>query len=282
MGYLAVGNPTIDIYEHHGPVVGGTVVYASLQAARLGLAASLVGRGSPSQNAEQWHALALEVELRLESTAVTTQFRNAAGGTTRTQIVQDWAGPLASTGPLPPCQILHLAPVAQEVLLEVLLPAVGADFVGLTPQGLLRRWDATGAVRLGTIEVDAGLAKHVNAAVVADYEYEHAAPLMAAIVQAGGLVVVTQGASGCEVHSRTGIDQFPAHLAGSVLDDTGAGDVFAAALFVELAQGSAVADAVRFASVAAAFSIQGIGASAIASREQIAGCLLGAGRGPSA
>jgi sugar/nucleoside kinase (ribokinase family) len=55
----------------------------------------------------------------------------------------------------------------------------------------------------------------------------------------------------------------------AVRDDLGAGDVFAAAFFVALAEGADPLVATSFANAAAAARIAGVGPSAIATRAQI-------------
>ena len=52
-------------------------------------------------------------------------------------------------------------------------------------------------------------------------------------------------------------------------DRTGAGDVFAAALLVAVAEGAQAVAAVRFAMAAAACSIEGVGPAAIADRPTV-------------
>ncbi len=82
------------------------------------------------------------------------------------------------------------------------------------------------------------------------------------------IVVVTRANHGTRVHSDgiwREIDAFPAEE----VDQTGAGDVFAAAILVRLEERSDVAEAARFASVAAAFSVEAEGIEAIATRELI-------------
>lgn len=73
-------------------------------------------------------------------------------------------------------------------------------------------------------------------------------------------VVVTRGARGCLVveHGRTW--ELPAVPVDRVVDTTGAGDCFAAALAWGLGRGEELGDAVRFASRAAALSVTGPGA----------------------
>ena len=86
-----------------------------------------------------------------------------------------------------------------------------------------------------------------DAIVFADYEYEFVASFADEVVRNGGLAVVTRNVAGCTVLSKSGTDDFPAYRFDGAVDDTGAGDVFAAALFVELHRGVPLAGAVRFA-----------------------------------
>jgi ribokinase len=72
-------------------------------------------------------------------------------------------------------------------------------------------------------------------------------------------VVVTLGADGALVYAGGGMVRVPAPPA-DVVDTTGAGDCFVAALAFELARGRAVAAAAEFACRAASRSVTGVGA----------------------
>jgi sugar/nucleoside kinase (ribokinase family) len=169
--------------------------------------------------------------------------------------------------------ILHIAPVARETPVIEIVDRLEADFVGLTPQGLIRRWDATGAIHLTALEESADLGRAIDVLVMARSELPYLASLVDAVIQAGRLVVVTAGAAGCEVWRRGGVDRFPAYPCPRPVDDTGAGDVFAAALLVELFRGRALAAAVRFAAVAASLSLRGNGPTRLARLREIAALL---------
>jgi len=70
--------------------------------------------------------------------------------------------------------------------------------------------------------------------------------------------VVTLGAAGAVVVTRSGADVYPAPQVSAV-DSTGAGDVFSGALMADLARGSGIEQAVAFASHAAALSVTKLG-----------------------
>ncbi len=82
-----------------------------------------------------------------------------------------------------------------------------------------------------------------------------------ALLAAGaGAVVVTRGGDGTEIHATGSPATRVAPSRASVVDTTGAGDAFTAALAVGLANGRELADAVRWASAAGAIATEGFGA----------------------
>lgn len=78
--------------------------------------------------------------------------------------------------------------------------------------------------------------------------------------QTAAPVIVTLGADGALVQPPDGEATRIAAPHVEVADTTGAGDAFAGALAAELARGSTLPDAARFAAVAAALSVTGAGA----------------------
>lgn len=74
-------------------------------------------------------------------------------------------------------------------------------------------------------------------------------------------VVVTLGADGAVIADADGLSSVPAY-AVQAIDTTGAGDAFVGAVAGELAAGSALLDAVRFATAVSAVSVQRVGAQA--------------------
>lgn len=73
--------------------------------------------------------------------------------------------------------------------------------------------------------------------------------------RSGATVVLTLGAEGALIHDDNGLTPVAAVLATEVVDTTGAGDAFTAALAVELAGGRSVPDAVGFAARAGAYAV---------------------------
>jgi len=73
-------------------------------------------------------------------------------------------------------------------------------------------------------------------------------------------VVVTLGPSGVYYEGEEGAGRVPAPSVENVIDTTAAGDCFTGALAVRLAEGAALADAVKFAVTAASISVTRQGA----------------------
>ncbi|MHB8234413.1 MAG: PfkB family carbohydrate kinase, partial [Solirubrobacteraceae bacterium] len=150
-----------------------------------------------------------------------------------------------------------------------------ADFVGVTPQGLVRSWTSLGAPVLARPLDAALLPDRRDAVVISSAERESCAALLREPEESqrsrrGSLVAVTDADGPTQLLLADGDVAFvPVPRVAQARDDLGAGDVFAAAFFVALAEGSTPQDAASFASAAAAVRIAGDGPSAIGDREAI-------------
>jgi sugar/nucleoside kinase (ribokinase family) len=270
--YLAVGHVTIDVIEDRpsGPASqpGGGAFYSALQAARLGLSAAIATRGVPDEIerllgpyiGEQDGGGRLEVEV--EPAPATTTLATTGMGPDRRQRLTSWAGPIERL-PDVECAIAHIAPVARET--QAALPSGARDaFLGLTPQGLVRTWDDDGLI--GPTALDAALVpSRLDAVVFSRAELECCASLLEAQGPArGALVAMTAGAEPLQLRLPDGqtlsVETVPVE---HVQDDLGAGDVFAAALFVAFSQGSSAVEAARYGSAAAAVRMGGQGPGAV-------------------
>jgi sugar/nucleoside kinase (ribokinase family) len=291
MDYLAIGHPTIDEGTPQGDVIGGTVLYACVQAARLGWRAGFVGGAAPTELAPLLAPFEDEVEAWVQPSERTTRFVNVSEGDTRSQWVTALAGPVDCGALVAPAaassaraqvraRVLHVAPIAREVDLGQAIRAADAEVVGVTPQGLIRRWGEDGRVAHVPLTLADGrdeVAAGVDVVVMAEEERPFVEALTRAVRRHGGLVVVTKGSQGCLVETAAGAQAVPALPVVEAVDRTGAGDVFAAALLVALGEGREVADAVRFAMAAASCSIEGVGPAAVAGRDAIDRRLAAAG-----
>ena len=232
--------------------------------------------------------------MRVIEAEQTTTLGTRGIGSRRSQSVLAWAGPIEQPIAVD-TRILHLAPVARETPRSW---RGRADFVGLTPQGLVRRWsreEGPPLVQLDTgsllgdiptvapaeeaspqdvsaVALDADLLpERFDAAVIAEHECPDCRELFKAARGHGASIAVTAGSRPTTVHLPGGdsVLQTPFPPVTAVRDEIGAGDVFAAAFFVALAEGQAPLEAAVFANVVASKRISGEGPGAIARREEI-------------
>lgn len=249
-------------------------MYAGVQAARLGLQTRILGRARRSE-VEPLLPDAPGITWALQEAPESTSFTNRPEGKERVQQVHGDAGRIALDD-LPRARIVHLGPITDEIDASAACRQHDPEvFVGATPQGLFRTWGDDRVVHLRPVVVSEVVSDRLDAVVVGHNEEAVAQDLLDAVANAGGLVVVTHGLDGCVVRTGDRTREFPSAVVVPEVDGTGAGDVFAAALFVELARGVELPDAVRFAQGAAAASVRGVSVDAIADRAAIDALLAG-------
>jgi hypothetical protein len=300
--YITVGHVTRDAIEDRpdGTVSqpGGGAFYSALQAARLGLRTLILTQGVPEEIEMLLEPYREELEVHVIPAAHTTALSTRGCGTERVQRVLAWAGEMVDRGTVElDTSILHLAPVAHEIPTAW---SAAADFVGITPQGLIRHWQERQEVPLVQLDapsllgdiplssLDAGLLAgeisltpldpamlppRFQAAVIGEQECDSCHALFAAARHCGACVAVTAGSRPTTVHQpntdSSSVVQAAVPRALVVRDDLGAGDVFAAAFFISLRNGSSVPRAAAFGNAAAVARIAGVGPDAIAGRTQI-------------
>jgi ribokinase len=265
--YVAVGHVTVDVLEDGTRRPGGTAFYSAVQAARLGLRALIVTAGVAGEVERMLEPYDAEFDLLVLPAPATTTLATRGIGMERVQTLLAWAGPIAPLE-LPPAGIVHLAPVARELARR--WPVQGG-FVGLTPQGLARGWDAVGdQVMPRAADGDEELAAGCDAIVLGAEERASCAALLEAGLRAGAVVAVTAAAQPTAL-LRPGAQELSVGVprAAAVADDLGAGDVFAAAFFTALADGQAPEAATEFAHAAAAVRLSGRGPAAIGTRSEV-------------
>lgn len=265
--YLALGHVTLDRQPDGQFLPGGTVLYSTVQAAQLGLRAAIVTAGNPAELAPQLAPYQSAVTIAIQPTAATTIFVNVGVGAARRQTLPSWAGPITLPVPLPASKIVHLGPVARELDPATLPAFPPTTFVGATPQGWLRRWDAAGHVTEHELTLPSALTQRLDALILSETEAQRATSVVAA-VREHGLVVITRDAEGCLLLNRTSATPVSTHQY-PFLDDTGAGDIFAAAFFTALSERQSPTDAAAFANAAAGLSLAQRGPTASVTREQI-------------
>lgn len=274
LAYLAIGHLAQD-RTPAGPRLGGTVAYAALTAQALGYAPGIVSAHSADLDVSALGDLA----IARHPSALNTTFENIYGAAGRVQFLRARAEALTTTqipaawGKAP---VIHVAPLAQELEPSLVgqLAASSPTFIGLTPQGWLRQWDAEG--RVSKCEWSEALATlpQVNAAVISIEDVRGEWAMAEQWAKAAQVLVVTEGAQGCTVFVQgESARQFPAPPHPEV-DPTGAGDVFAAAFFINFYETDDPWASARFANQVAALSITRVGLEGIPTPEEVGLCRI--------
>lgn len=270
--YLAIGHIAVDLNADGQPTLGGTALFGALTAARFGLRAAVLTRGNFDRHGPEIRdaltQFAGEIEIIVQSASEPTVFTNLTVAGRRHQTIHAWAGPIDLSG-LPPqwrsARVIHLAPIAQEIGPRQVGP-LNPAYLGTTPQGWMRQWrmGQVGPVRLTRLRLPSETLSRIDALVVNAEEHTLAREEIDA-VSARGLVAITRGGDGAELIDRGRSFNVPAYSV-PVVDDTGAGDVFAAALFVLRAELTPTLPAARIAAAAAALTVQHVGPAGVPTR----------------
>ncbi len=269
--YLVIGHVTHDKLSGDRYAVGGTASYAALTAAALGCQVGIVTSAGPAFDPS---FLPPNMQIVIRPASATTTFENQYVDGHRQQFRYRIALPL--TAEVVPAlwqrtPLVHVGPLTDAcspTLVEHFAPHV---FVGVTPQGWMRRVDEEGRVR-PTAWASAKRLLPLASAVVLSIEdvggnwetvYDYAARTR--------MLVVTHGWKGCHLFIEGERAYVPAPQVDEV-DPTGAGDIFATAFFFAMHRGAAPEQAARFATCIAAPSVTRRGLLAVPTAEDVAAC----------
>jgi hypothetical protein len=292
--YTTIGHVTVDLLADGSRRPGGGAFYSALQAARLGLSAQIVTRGVREEIERLLEPYGDELAFEVFDAPQTTTLATSGQGRERSQRLLAWAGEIGSQASVD-TRILHLAPIARETNGRT---RGQAEFVGVTPQGLVRDWPAPERrIVLQALDLSL-LPKRCDALVLSEAERDSCAALLGPAREAargsvpappgepasGGtsalmgaplrvaapVIAVTHGEAPTELRLADGTTahvEVPAVT--RMCDDIGAGDVFAAAFFVALSEGSEPRQAAAFANAAAAVRVAAQGPGAVGDRAAI-------------
>jgi sugar/nucleoside kinase (ribokinase family) len=286
---LVVGAASRDLApdDARGWRLGGAVSFGALALARLGVRTrALIGADAEASDADELEVLRRAgVDVSVARLAAGPVFRNVERPDGRRQRCLSVSSALAPRrlpeGWALDADAICLAPVAGELEDEwALVPAAGA-FVSLGWQGLLRALAAghdvervapaarplvTRANLLGVSENDLG--PEVRLSRLVD------------LVSFGASVLVTRGDRGGSLltsrrPARSGLRAYPAIPSNRVVDPTGAGDVFLAALVAAIVDGARLGigggwpERLTFAAAAASLAVEGPGLAGVPALEAV-------------
>lgn len=267
--YVIAGALTKDLLPEGGHTPGGTVFYSGIQAARLGANIYGVCAVEPSLDTQSLEA---EIKLFRQASAASTTFENIYDvGGNRTQYLRAAADPLDMKNPpkLPHApQIVQLAPLTQSDV-----PINYADLypeakIAVTPQGWMRHIEADGRVRARRWDEAEQLLPRAWAMVLSEEDVEYDEGEIARLASLCPVTVCTRNLSAASLFVRGQREDVPVYPT-TLVDPTGAGDVFAAAFFLRYFETDDPLEAVNFAHIAAAVSISGQGISRVIGRDEI-------------
>jgi sugar/nucleoside kinase (ribokinase family) len=256
LSYLSVGHVTEDVWPDRPSTAGGTAMYSARCAHALGAHTRVLTAAADTLDIA---TIFPGINVARVDSPVTTQFWNVYAAGRRTQYTRPNPVRLQAshlTPELAASSIIHLAPVCDEIEPGFVGALPRSAFVGVTPQGFLRRWDSEGRVSQAAhnwTHARAILAR-ANAVVMSIEDIEgdwQTAHKWAAQTR---VLIVTTGPEGCVVLRDGGEIRVPAPTVEQV-DPTGAGDVFAATLFVALQQGADIEEACARANCIASTSV---------------------------
>jgi sugar/nucleoside kinase (ribokinase family) len=278
--YLAIGHISKDLRPDGSGVAGGTVLYATLTAQRLGRQAAMVTALAAADADLLAGARAAGIAYEARPAPATTTFDNQYHGEARRQVLHAQATRLAPED-VPPAwraaPIVHLGPVAQEIDSDPVWPALfpGA-LIGVTPQGWMRAWGADGFIHPIPWAGAAALLTACHVLVMSEEDAGGDAALLAAYARHAPLAIITAGSHPATIyeHGRP-LARVPAFHADPV-DFTGAGDVFAAAFLVAYHETGDPVRAATLAHAAAACAIEADGTTGIPARAVVEQRLRGA------
>lgn len=266
LDYLVIGHLTEDITEE-GKQLGGTVTFSGLTAQALGLETGVIT--SCSENLDKGPIKSLWVKIKRSEHSTT--FKNISDGINRQQHLYHIASeitaddiPSMSQSP----KILHLGPVANEVDPQI-LDSFPGSMKCLTPQGWFRKRNQDNIVELHQWE---GWQKHLpkaDAAVISIEDVQRDEELISKMALSIPAFVVTENYLGARVYWHNDARFFSAPEV-KYADDTGAGDIFAAAFFYRYFMTKDPWEAGRFAVLLASWSVTRFRLESIPTTEEIA------------
>jgi len=271
--YLAIGHVAVDIVRSapEGVQLGGTVSFAALTARALGMRVGIVTSCADSGPLQALQGIPI-VNVASE---YSTTFENVKTANGRRQTLHHQAAPLTFDH-IPEiwlgASIIHLAPIATE--LDPSLPErFPRSFLGITPQGWMRAWNEEGLVQASAWKYSEAALRHAGAIVMSVEDIGLDLEAAEEMAHRTRVLCLTEGEAGSVLYWNGDRRRFRPTAVEEV-DATGAGDIFAAALFIRLHATRDPWEAARFATQLAARSVTRRGLSGIPTAQEIEACLM--------
>ncbi len=251
LNYLIIGHVAKDITTD-GIVLGGTVSFAGRTALSMGYCV-----GAITSCWEDFDLSLLEgIQLSCLPSPKTTSFENIYTSKGRIQKILAKATDLGPDS-VPPewrsTELVHLGPIAREVD-PTLIDFFPSAFVGVTPQGWLRRWDPSGYIHLVNWKTIKEILARADAVVLSIEDLMNDEDAVLELAKHCRVLAITRAAQGASIFWNGKRSDLPT-LEMDEIDPTGAGDIFAAVFFSFLFESGSPIEAGRFANWVASTSI---------------------------
>ncbi len=242
--YLMIGHVTSDIQADKSSKLGGTASFSGLTANQLGHNVGIVTSHGLDLDLSPLNAL----QIINQNHSVSTSFENISTPEGRIQYCYSQAALLTASG-IPAlwkkAPIVHLGPIISEISPD-LFDSFPDSLLCLTPQGWLRSIDQDGKVRFRDWPEKETLLPKANAVVLSFEDLQGDERRIEEFASFCKLLVVTENREGARVYWNNDVRNFKAPQK-QLVEDTGAGDIFATCFFHRLYTTRDPWEAARFA-----------------------------------
>ncbi len=265
---VIVGHVCQDLQPDGSLSLGGSVSYAATTALRMGYRVGVVTSAGPDLDVA--HAFP-GAQVVCHPSAATTLFENIYLDGGRRQILHRRATaitcaqiPAAWRAP----SMVYLGSIDQEIAPDLFYCFEEAALLAVMPQGFFRCWNEQGLVSFVEWRPPEAVLRRIQVLIISELDVPNPDELARDWGRFTRIIVVTRAERGATVYQAGQVCHYPARPAHQV-DPTGAGDVFAAAFLIRLAETGDPCQAARFANAVASFSVEGPGVTGIPLRRQV-------------
>ncbi|UCD58815.1 MAG: hypothetical protein JSV16_06830 [Candidatus Hydrogenedentota bacterium] len=264
--FVAIGHLCCDLVDDR-KILGGPASYASLTARSLGCSVGVV-----TAFADDFPFREALKDLSIENirSPSTTIFRNIYRSGIREQFVSSIAAPIRACH-VPDewtnAALVYICPIADEVTPDV-VGRFPDSLIGVGAQGWFRKWDETGRVGKKRWADASSVVSRANVVIFSELDVDEPYAFAGEIARLTPIVIVTQSSRGAELFVEGGRIHVRAYKIEET-DETGAGDVFAAAFLVRYKESGDALEAANFACCAASFVCEKEGTEGIPTLQQV-------------
>jgi len=249
--YLAIGHITQDLTKS-GTRIGGTVTFSGLTAQKMGLKVGIVSSCNPGIDIAQLE----NIQISIVPSENCTTFRNIPSPTGRVQYLYNTAALLTDSA-IPEIwkrtPVVHLGPIFNEIDPQI-IDAFPDSLIFLTPQGWLREVDHTGKIHPKKWNLPKNIVTRAAATIISNEDVQNDEEQIMELAQLSKILVVTENNLGARIYWNGDVRRFSAPEVQFV-EDTGAGDIFAASFITRYVATNDPWESTRFAVSIAASSV---------------------------